>query len=176
MLNVVALMGRLTADPELRYTPSNLPVVTFTLAVERSYVKQGEQRQADFIDVVAWRGTAEFVSRYFRKGQLVAVNGSIQTRSYEDKQGVRRRAFEIIADNVHFAEPKRDSYGQPGQGYNQGGYASYNQGGYGQGGYAPQPVPDYAQPVPQPVAPQQPAAYSSGEASDFEPIEDDLPF
>ena len=84
MLNVVALMGRLTADPELRYTPSNLPVATFTIAVERTYVKQGEQRQADFIDIVAWRATAEFVSRYFRKGQLVAVNGSIQTRSYED--------------------------------------------------------------------------------------------
>ncbi|MBR6407016.1 MAG: single-stranded DNA-binding protein [Clostridia bacterium] len=169
MLNVVALMGRLTADPELRYTPNNLPVVSFTLAVDRSYVRQGEQRQTDFIDVVAWRNTAEFVSRYFRKGQLVAVNGSIQTRSYEDKQGNRRKAFEIVADNVHFAEPKRDSYGQG----NQGGYGSYNQ-----GGYSPQPAPGYEQsaPVQQPAVPQQPAAYSSGEAGDFEPIEDDLPF
>ena len=78
MLNVVALMGRLTADPELRYTQgSNIPVTTFTLAVDRSYVKQGTERQADFIDIVAWRSTAEFVSRYFRKGQLVAVQGSI---------------------------------------------------------------------------------------------------
>ena len=111
MLNVVALMGRLTADPELRYTQgSNIPVTTFTLAVDRSYVKQGTERQADFIDIVAWRSTAEFVSRYFRKGQLVAVQGSIQTRSYEDKQGIKRKAFEIVADSVHFAEPKRDNY------------------------------------------------------------------
>ena len=105
MLNVVALMGRLTADPELRYTQgSNIPVTTFTLAVDRSYVKQGTERQADFIDIVAWRSTAEFVSRYFRKGQLVAVQGSIQTRSYEDKQGIKRKAFEIVDDSVHFAD------------------------------------------------------------------------
>ena len=109
MLNTAILMGRLTADPELRHTPNNIPVTTFTLAVERSYAKSGEQRQADFIDIVAWRHTAEFVSRYFRKGQLVAVEGSIQTRTYTDKEGKKRKAFEIIADQVYFAESKKSS-------------------------------------------------------------------
>ena len=110
MLNVAVLMGRLVADPELRHTPSNVPVTTITLAVERSY-KQGDERQTDFIDVVAWRHTAEFVCRYFKKGQLVAVEGQIQTRSYTDSQGVKRKAFEIVANSVHFAESKRDSAG-----------------------------------------------------------------
>ena len=110
-------MGRLTADPELRHTPNDIPVITFTLAVERSYAKSGEQRQADFIDIVAWRYTAEFVSRYFQKGQLVAIRGSIQTRTYTDKEGKKRKAFEIIADQVHFAESKRDT-SPPSQGYN----------------------------------------------------------
>ncbi len=112
MLNVAVLMGRLTADPELRYTPGNVPVTTFTLAVSRSYAKAGTERQTDFIDVVAWRSTAEFVTRYFHKGQLVAVNGEIHTRTYQDKQGINRKAFEIIASNVHFAEGKRD-YARP---------------------------------------------------------------
>ena len=117
MLNTAILMGRLTADPELRHTPNDIPVITFTLAVERSYAKSGEQRQADFIDIVAWRYTAEFVSRYFQKGQLVAIRGSIQTRTYTDKEGKKRKAFEIIADQVHFAEGKRDT-SPPSQGDN----------------------------------------------------------
>lgn len=108
MLNVVALNGRLTADPELRHTSNDIPVTSFTLAVDRSYVKSGEERQADFIDVVCWRGTAEFACKYFRKGQLVAVEGSIQTRSYTDSQGIKRRAFEVVAANVHFAEPRKE--------------------------------------------------------------------
>ena len=107
MLNVAVLMGRLVADPELRNTPSGISVTSFTLAVDRSYVKAGTERQTDFIDVVAWRNTAEFVCKYFRKGQLAAVQGSIQTRSYTDKEGNKRKAFEIVADNVHFAEPKK---------------------------------------------------------------------
>ena len=111
MLNVVALNGRLTADPELRHTSSDIPVTSFTLAIDRSYVKPGAERQADFIDIVCWRGTAEFSSKYFRKGQLVAVEGSIQTRNYTDKDGNKRKAFEIIASNVHFAESKRDVNG-----------------------------------------------------------------
>lgn len=109
MLNVATIMGRLVADPELRYTPNDVAVTSFTLAVDRSYVKAGAERQADFIDVVAWRNTAEFVCKYFRKGQLMAVQGSIQTRSYTDSQGNKRKAFEIVADNVHFAESKRDA-------------------------------------------------------------------
>ena len=109
MLNVVALNGRLTADPELRHTNSDIAVTSFTLAVDRGYVRAGTERQTDFIDVVCWRNTAEFASKYFHKGQLVAVEGSIQTRSYTDNQGNRRKAVEIVANNVHFAESKRDS-------------------------------------------------------------------
>ena len=113
MINTAILMGRLTADPELRTTPSGVSVTRFSLALHRSYVPQGGERQTDFIDVVAWRKTAEFVCRYFRKGMLVAVQGSIQTRSYTDKQGNNRKAFEVVADNVHFAEPKREMAQQP---------------------------------------------------------------
>lgn len=109
MLNNVVLMGRLTADPELRHTQTGLPVTSFTLAVNRSYAKAGTERATDFIDIVAWRGTAEFVSKYFKKGQLVAVEGSIQTRTYQDKDGKNRKAFEVVASNVHFAEARRDT-------------------------------------------------------------------
>ena len=116
MLNVVALMGRLCGDPELRYTQSNIPVTSFTLAVDRRYSKQGEEKQTDFINIVAWRQSAEFVSKWFKKGQLVAVDGSIQTRKYQDRDGNNRTAFEIVANNVHFAESKRD-------GGNSGGYS-----------------------------------------------------
>ena len=101
-------MGRLVADPELRRTDSDISVTSFTLAVDRSYVKSATDRQTDFIDIVAWRNTADFVCKYFRKGQLVAVQGSIQTRAYTDKDGNKRKAVEIVATNVHFAEPKRD--------------------------------------------------------------------
>ncbi|NLC78325.1 MAG: single-stranded DNA-binding protein [Ruminococcaceae bacterium] len=106
MLNQVALMGRLTADPELRRTPSNISVTTFSLAVNRSYVKQGAERQTDFIDIVAWRNTADFICRYFKKGQMMAVSGSIQMRTYTDKEGKNRKAFEVLADNVYFTESK----------------------------------------------------------------------
>ena len=112
MLNVAVLMGRLVADPELRFTTSEIPVTSFNLAVDRDYVKPGADRQADFIDIVAWRSTAEFVCKYFTKGQLVAIQGAIQTRSYQDKEGNKRKAFEIVADNVHFADKKKDQSGQ----------------------------------------------------------------
>ena len=108
MLNTAIIMGRLTADPELRKTTSGLSVTSFTVAVERNY-KSGEERQADFINVVAWRGTADFVSTYFKKGQMIAVQGSIQTRSYEDKNGNKRTAVEIVADNVSFCGSKAES-------------------------------------------------------------------
>jgi len=111
MLNTAVLMGRLTADPELRYTTSNIPVTSFTIAVDRAY-KTGEDRQTDFINIVAWRQRAEFVSKWFKKGQLVAVEGSIQTRRYQDKDGNNRTAFEVVANNVHFAE-KRDASAAP---------------------------------------------------------------
>lgn len=105
-LNIVALMGRLTRDPEMRKTPQGVSVATFTVAVDRSFVKQGEDRQADFIDIVCWRNTADFVCKYFQKGSMIALNGSIQTRTYQDKNGNNRKAFEIVADTVHFAGAK----------------------------------------------------------------------
>lgn len=107
MLNVICLMGRICGDPELRTTNSGVSVTSFTLAADRSYVKQGEQRQTDFIDVVAWRNTADFVCKYFRKGQLIAVQGSLQTRTYTDRDGHNRKAVEVLAENVHFAEGKK---------------------------------------------------------------------
>ncbi len=109
MLNVAAIMGRLTADPELRTTPSDISVTSFTVAVDRSYCKPGEERQADFINVVAWRGTAEFVCKYFTNGQMIAISGSIQTRKYEDRDGNKRTAFEIVADQVSFCGSKTES-------------------------------------------------------------------
>ena len=113
-LNKVVLAGRMTADPELKQTASGVSVLSFTIAVNRSYVskssEQGE-RQADFINVVAWRSTAEFISKYFRKGSAICVTGSIQTRSWQDQQGQKRFATEIVADEAMFVESKGgDSY------------------------------------------------------------------
>ena len=105
-MNNICLLGRLTADPELRHTPSQVAVTSFTVAVDRSYTPKGQERQADFIPVVAWRQTAEFVCRYFRKGQRIALQGSLQSRSYTDKDGNKRTAYEVVADNVFFAESK----------------------------------------------------------------------
>lgn len=101
MLNVVAIMGRLTADPEMRTTTNGVSVTSFTLAVDRSFSKDGE-RKADFIDCVAWRGTAEFICKHFTKGKLMAVDGAIQTRNYEDKNGNKRKAVEIVVASVNF--------------------------------------------------------------------------
>lgn len=109
MINNAIIMGRLTADAELRTTNSGVNVTSFTVAVDRSFVKAGEQRQADFINVVAWRQTADFVTRYFHKGSMIAVSGSIQTRNYEDKQGNKRTAFEIVASEVSFCGAKNES-------------------------------------------------------------------
>ena len=109
MLNCAAIMGRLTADPELKKTSQDISVCSFTVAVDRNFVKQGEERQADFIDVTAWRQQAEFVSRFFHKGSMIAVNGSIQTRNWEDKNGNKRKSTEIIADNISFCGGKNDT-------------------------------------------------------------------
>lgn len=153
MLNVVALMGRLVADPELRHTPQGVSVTTFTIAVDRSFARQGEQRQADFIDIVAWRSSAEFVCKYFQKGSMIAVDGSIQTRSYQDKNGNNRKAFEIVANNVHFASSKSG-------GGNGGAYSTAQQ--------------EYTREAPMPAAP----SYAVGSNDDFAVIDDgeDLPF
>lgn len=148
MLNVAALVGRLTADPELKHTSNDLAVTRFNIAVGRSYVKSGSERQTDFIDIVAWRGAAEFVCRYFKKGNLIAVEGSIQTGSYQDKDGNKRRTFEVVASNVHFVESKRDGS---------------------------DPSGSYQRPEP---SNESQAAYSSGNDNDFQKVQsdDDLPF
>lgn len=108
MLNCAVIMGRLVADPELRKTPNDVSVTRFRVAVDRSFVRQGEERKTDFIDVVAWRQTADFVTRYFQKGSMIAVQGSIQTGSYE-KDGIKRNTFEIVADNVSFCGSKAET-------------------------------------------------------------------
>ena len=108
MFNLVVLTGRLTADPELKTTPNGTNVTTFAIAVERRY-RSGEERQTDFINIVAWRQSAEFVSKYFKKGNLIGIEGSIQTRKYQDKDGNTRTAFEVVANNIQFVESKRDS-------------------------------------------------------------------
>lgn len=107
MLNRAILMGRLTRDPELRTTPSGVSVASFSLAVDRGYAKAGEEKQTDFINIVAWRATAEFVGRYFTKGMMMIVEGRIQSRSWEDQNGGKRYAVEVVADNIQFGESKK---------------------------------------------------------------------
>ena len=106
MLNVVALMGRLVYEPELKTTPSGINVCSFRVAVDRSFTRQGEERKADFIDIVAWRQTAEFVCKYFQKGSVIAIEGSLQTTSYQDKNGNNRTKVEVVASNVSFCGSK----------------------------------------------------------------------
>ena len=108
-MNKVILMGRLTRDPEVRYTQtSNTLVASFSLAVNRRFARQGEERQADFINIVAWNKTGEFVSKYFKKGQQVAVIGRLQTRTWDDEQGQKHYVTEVIAEETYFADTKRD--------------------------------------------------------------------
>lgn len=108
MLNVVAIMGRLVADPELRTTTQGTNVCTFRIACDRSYSKPGEQRQADFVDIVAWGKTAEFICKFFKRGSMIAIDGSLQTRNYQDKQGNKRTAVEVVANNISFAGAKSE--------------------------------------------------------------------
>ena len=152
MLNVVAIMGRLVADPELRTTPAGHSVCSFRIACDRSYVQQ-----ADFIDIVAWRQQADFVSKYFQKGSMIAVEGSLQTRNYQDKQGISRTAVEVVANNISFAGAKRQD-GQSVPSYEQQTTSHVQQAKAAQN--APQP------------------AYTQGSMDDFAVISDndDLPF
>ncbi len=153
MLNHIVLMGRLTRDPELRRTGSGIAVASFTLAVDRDFAAQGAEKETDFVDIVAWRNTAEFVSRYFTKGRMAVVTGRLQIRNWTDKDGNKRRSAEVVADNVYFGDSKRDGASAP---------AGFDQ------------TPSYAAPQPyQQSAPQAPAA------SGFSMLEDDdseLPF
>lgn len=111
MLNRVDLMGRLVRDPELRHTGTGTAVTSFSLAVDRDYKGQNGEKGTDFIDIVAWRNTAEFVSKYFSKGRMAVVSGRLQVRSYTDREGIRRRKSEVVADNVYFGDSKRESSG-----------------------------------------------------------------
>lgn len=157
MLNVVAIMGRLVADPELRTTKQGTNVCTFRIACERSYSKPGEQRQADFVDIVAWGKTAEFICKFFQRGSMIAVEGSLQTRNYQDKQGNKRTAVEVVANNISFAgaksadKPAAASYDQQTRNHVQQAKSAQN---------APPP------------------AYTQGSMDDFSVINDtdDLPF
>ena len=137
MLNKIILMGRLTRDPELRRTQSDLPVTSFTLAVDRRFSKQGEDKQTDFIDIVCWRKDAEFAAKWFSKGMLVAVSGSLQMRPWQDKEGNKRISAEVVAEELHFAESKRSDSTGP---RDIGGSSSY--GSQASSGYAPLPSAD----------------------------------
>ena len=118
MLNHIVIMGRLTRDPELRYTQSQTPVASFTVAVDRDFGgRDGGERQTDFIDVSAWRSTGEFVSKYFHKGSMAVVSGRLQSRKWQDRDGNNRTSWEINADNVYFGESRRDSEGNRGDSY-----------------------------------------------------------
>jgi single-strand DNA-binding protein len=117
MLNRTVLMGRLTRDPELRRTQSGTAVTSFTIACDRDFKAQSGEKETDFIDIVAWRGTAEFVSKYFAKGRMAIVEGRLQIRDWTDNNGGKRRSAEVVADNIYFGDSKRDSapgdYGAP---------------------------------------------------------------
>ena len=172
MLNHIVLMGRLTRDPELRRTGSGIPVTTFTLAVDRDFGGNREtgEKETDFIDIVTWRNTAEFVAKYFSKGRMAVVSGRLQIRNWNDKDGNKRRSAEVVADNVYFGDSKRDndggnsSYG----GNTYGGNSYGNNNNYGGNAYSA-PAPSYGGY----------AAPASAPASDFAMLEDDdaqLPF
>ena len=147
MLNHIVLMGRLTRDPELRHTGSGLAVVSFSLAVDRDFGnRETGDRETDFIDIVAWRNTAEFVSKYFTKGRMAVVSGRLQIRNWTDKEGNKRRSAEVVADNVYFGESKRDAQDS---GYNAApAQSGYNAPAAPYGGYsapaAPSAVSDFA--------------------------------
>lgn len=109
MINSVVLIGRLTYEPELRATPSGVSVISIQIACDRNYQRQGEEKKADFIDVTAWRQTAEFISRYFHKGSMIAVEGSIQTTNFTDKDGNKRKSITVVANKVSFCGSKAES-------------------------------------------------------------------
>ena len=178
MMNSVCVMGRLVRDPELRYTQNQTPVASFTVAVDDDYSgKDGADRQADFIDCVAWRGSAEFISKYFFKGKMIGLVGRLKTRTYTDKNDVKRKTTEIVVDHAYFADSKRENQqGAPTQGYSPApGYQAAP--GYpAQTGYPPPAAypqqPSYPSTTSTPP-PQQ--GYYQGNVFGV-PTDDDLPF
>ena len=155
MLNKAIIMGRITRDLELKYTPSQVAVCSFSVAVERNCARHGEERQADFINVVAWRQQAEFVAKYFGKGRMINVVGSIQTRTWDDQNGNKRYVTEVVAEEINFCGDSRQSND------NNASYQNYD---------APQ------QPKPQPQAPQYNNTASVNDGFAPIDIDDDLPF
>lgn len=153
MLNRVILMGRLTADPELKQTANGISVVSFSLAVDRNFSSKGAERATDFINCVAWRQTAEFISRYFAKGRLMAVEGSLQVRNYVDKNENKRQAVEVVVDQAYFADSKPTASSAA-------------------------PSPAYQTPAAPSYSAPAPVSFQSGSVDDFQEIEgeDDLPF
>lgn len=159
MLNVVAIQGRLTHDPELKTTPNGVSVCSFRIAVDRSYVPHGEERQTDFITVTAWRKTAEFVSKYFQKGSMISVQGRLETRQYQDKNGNNRTETEVLAAEVGFCgskaadKPATASYEKQTANHVREANAAHS-------------------------APQQPQSYAQGSVDDFAEISDadEIPF
>lgn len=150
MINTAVIMGRLTRDPELRTTTSGVNYTRFSVAVDRAFQKPGEEHKADFINVLAWRKTAEFITRYFHQGSMIAIEGSIQTGSYTDKDGNKRNSFEVVANNVSFCGSKNESQGSSAPANNSYSAPAGNQG----------------------------SSYSTGGSGDFDEIvsDDDLPF
>lgn len=148
-MNSICLMGRLTGDPELKTTQTGVAVTSFSVAVDRAYRSKDQERQTDFINCVAWRNTAEFISRYFRKGQRIALQGSLQSRRYTAQDGSQRTVYEVVVDNAFFCESK---------GGNAGGAPSYDS-----------QIPQYSEAKP---------AFSTANSGDFEEIltDEDLPF
>ena len=163
MLNHIVIMGRLARDPELRHTQTGTPVASFTLAVDRDFKdKTTGERTTDWIDVVAWRGSAEFAAKYFTKGRMAVVEGRLQIRDWTDKDGNKRRAAEVVADNIYFGDSRRDGDAA----------GSYGDRGYGGG--------SYGGPSARPAAPAAPADYGIPSGADqFSELTDDdgdLPF
>ena len=154
MLNSVTFMGRLVADPELRTTPNGVNVTSFTIAVDRPVQSRGSERVSDFFDVVAWRQQAEFITRFFRKGSLICVQGYMTTRTYTDKNGNNRKAYELVVERAHFAESKRDAANSAAPASNNYNYSSANNNS------------------------NMMSSYASGDTGDFVEIpgDDDLPF
>lgn len=174
MLNKIIIMGRLGKDPELRHTQQGTPVASFSLAVDRDFKDKGTgERVTDWIDVVAWRQTGEFVSRYFTKGRVAVVEGRLQMRDWTDREGNKRRSAEVVADNVYFGDSKKDG---DGGGYQQGGHP---QGSYPQGGYKqPEYGSGYGSGYGGPPAPG-PSNYPASDYGGFQEMgedDGDLPF
>lgn len=159
MLNVVAIQGRLTHDPELKTTPNGVSVCSFRIACERNYSSKGEERKADFFTITAWRQTAEFVCKYFQKGSMIAIEGSLQTRQYQDQQGSNRTVVEIVANNVSFCSGKAAERPTT---------ASYEE----------QTANNVREANAAHSAPQQPQSYAQGSVDDFAEISDadEFPF